>query len=159
MYLHLLLSCPHGSVKYQHHPHPLLHPGHWQEGEGSSPQGGQMNRLLKAGNFLSGQQKKSRSYTCLREGPSSATHYGPHRHSRKSLQNLATRYGRSDPGSRSFHCHLQKNVIISPLCKPLPLFCMLTGFSEMADGWHSPQEEKRLSCLVCIACSVLFAQL
>lgn len=36
-----------------------------------------MNRLLKAGYFLSSQQKESRYYMCLREGPPSATHNAP----------------------------------------------------------------------------------
>lgn len=115
-----------------------------------------MDRLLKAGNFLSIQQKQSKHYVCLSEGPSSATHDAPVGIAGKVYRALPQAMeDQSQPGSRSFCCHLKN----SPFCKPLPLFCVLTGFSEMADGWHSPQEEKRLSCLICIACSVLFAQL
>lgn len=48
-----------------------------EESRGHQSPGGQMDRLLKAGNFLSSQQKQSRYYMCLREGPSSATHNTP----------------------------------------------------------------------------------
>lgn len=124
-------------------------------GRHQSP-GGQRDRLPKAGNFLNSQQKQSRHYMCLREGPSSATHITPIGMAGKVYRALPQAMADQTLAADPFAVTYQKKVIISPLCKPLPLFCMLTGFSEMVNGWHFPQEEKRLSCLICIACSVLF---
>lgn len=80
-----------------------------------------MDRLLKAGKFLSSQQKQSRYYMCLTEGPSSATHDAPVGIAGKVYRALPQAMeDQSQPGSRSFCCHL-KNCDYFPTLQAIPI--------------------------------------